>query len=344
MEHPMQILRHEAFARAGVVGNPSDGCDGCTISMIVRNFRARVVLYEWDRLEIVPTFQDQSSFRSIRELANDVELHGYYGGIRLIKATIRKFIEYCDRHGISLHDRNFSIRYESDIPRQVGLAGSSAIIVATLRCLMEFYGVVIPCEVQPSLALSVETEELRLSAGLQDRVIQVYEGVVSMDFGASVMREVDGFRCGAYEPIDPARMPPMYLAYGLEIPKPMQAGTRSLIERYREGNLAVQDAVEGLRQCAVTARDAILSGDIVTFCRMIDEGFEWRRRIVTIREEYQRMIDTARSLGLCAGFTGSGGAIIGVCSDDATLHRLEEAMHPLHCRVIRPQCGAGRCE
>ena len=81
-----------------------------------------------------------------------------------------------------LHDRNFSIRYESNIPRQVGLAGSSAIIVATLRCLMEFYGVDIPQRVQPSLVLSVETEELGIAAGLQDRVIQVYEGVVFMDF------------------------------------------------------------------------------------------------------------------------------------------------------------------
>jgi glucuronokinase len=54
----------------------------------------------------------------------------------------------------------------------VGLAGSSAIIVATLRCLMEFYDVDIPPEVQPSLALSVERDELKIGAGLQDRVIQ----------------------------------------------------------------------------------------------------------------------------------------------------------------------------
>ena len=70
-----------------------------------------------------------------------MKLHGYYGGIRLIKATIKRFVEYCDRQGVPLHDRNFSVRYVTNIPRQVGLAGSSAIIVATLRCLMEFYGV-----------------------------------------------------------------------------------------------------------------------------------------------------------------------------------------------------------
>ena len=115
-----------------------------------------------------------------------------------------------------LHDRNFSVRYQSNIPRQVGLAGSSAIIVATLRCLMEFYGVEIPRQVQPSLALSVETEELGIAAGLQDRVIQVYEGLVYMDFARDRMEERDGLPCGVYEPLDPALLPPLYVAYSTD--------------------------------------------------------------------------------------------------------------------------------
>ena len=45
---PMIIIRKRAYARAGLVGNPSDGYSGKTISLIVRNFWAEVVLYEWD--------------------------------------------------------------------------------------------------------------------------------------------------------------------------------------------------------------------------------------------------------------------------------------------------------
>src|SRR5690606_7791073 len=156
---------------AGLVGNPSDGYFGKTLSMIVRNFWAELVLYPWEDVEIVITQHDEYRFASVRHLASDVRLHGYYGGLRLIKATIRKFVDYCEgRH--HLHDRNFSIRYSTNIPRQVGLAGSSAIIVATLRALMQFYDVSIPLPILPSLALSVETEELGISGGLQDRAIQ----------------------------------------------------------------------------------------------------------------------------------------------------------------------------
>src|SRR5579883_207489 len=192
----MYLIRNRAYARAGLVGNPSDGYYGKTISISVRNLHAEVVLYEWEDVEIILTDEDRSRFRSVQELARDVKLHGYYGGIRLVKAAIKKFVDYCQLEEIALHRRNFSIRYQSNIPRQVGLAGSSAIIVATLRCLMEFYGVTIPQEVQPSLVRAVETEDLGITAGLQDRVIQVYEGLVYMDFSRERMRERGGYQYG----------------------------------------------------------------------------------------------------------------------------------------------------
>ena len=160
----MQLIRRRAHARAGLVGNPSDGYNGRTISFIIRNLWAEVVLYEWDEIEILWSMEDQSRFRSVHDLVTDVRLHGYYGGVRLVKATIKRFVEYCDKQGLTLHDRNFSIRYSSNIPRNVGLAGSSAIIVATLRALMDFYEVTIPLDVQPccsdifSFEKSIETK------------------------------------------------------------------------------------------------------------------------------------------------------------------------------------------
>lgn len=124
----MNLIRKRACSRAGLIGNPSDGYHGKTISLIVRNFWAEVVLYEWDSLEIVLAEDDRARFASIHDLARDVKLHGYYGGIRLIKATIKRFVDYCQARNIKLHDRNFSVRYQTNVPRQVGMAGSSAII------------------------------------------------------------------------------------------------------------------------------------------------------------------------------------------------------------------------
>src|SRR5258708_31684217 len=83
----MLLVRKRAFARAGLVGNPSDGYHGRTISISVRNFWAEVVLYEWDSVDIVLQEDDRASFRSVKDLARDVRLHGYYGGVPLGNAA-----------------------------------------------------------------------------------------------------------------------------------------------------------------------------------------------------------------------------------------------------------------
>src|SRR5438094_2991050 len=138
------IITGKAHARAGLVGNPSDGYFGKTISFIIRNFHATVRMEESAQFQILPGPADLCSFHSVNELLRDLKLMGYYGGMRLIKATIKKFHEYCHHSHIALHHRNFTISYESNIPRLVGLAGSSAIICATMRALMQGYGVEIP--------------------------------------------------------------------------------------------------------------------------------------------------------------------------------------------------------
>jgi len=333
----MELIRKTAYARAGLVGNPSDGYHGKTISLVVRNFSAEVTLYEWDQIELVWSQEDRSRFRSIRELVEDVDLHGYYGGIRLVKATVKKFAEYCMRRGHALHDRNFSVRYQSSIPRQVGLAGSSAIIVATLRCLMGFYQAEIPREVQPSLALAVETEELGIAAGLQDRVIQVYEGLVYMDFAKDRMAEKHGLLCGAYEPLDPALLPPLYVAYSTQWGKPTEHVHGDLRARYNRAEPAVVEAMGRFADLTVQARQAILARDAARLAQLIDGNFDLRRSILRLPPRLIEMIERARRTGASAGFTGSGGAIIGTCPDEATFRRLCAELEPLQCRVIRPQ-------
>jgi glucuronokinase len=332
----MLILRRRAYARAGLVGNPSDGYGGKTLSIIVRNFSAEIILYEWEDVELVWTEQDQSRFRSVHELVRDVELHGYYGGMRLVKATVKKFVEYCVRHGHALHERNFSIRYQSNIPRQVGLAGSSAIIVATLRCLCDFYRVTMPREVQPSLALSVEVEELGITAGLQDRVIQVYEGLVYMDFSLEKMHDLAGFPCGTYEPLDPALLPPLYLAYSTDASEPTEVFHNDIRGRFNRGEPAVVRAMCRCAALASEAREALLASDAEQFGRCIDENFEQRRSIYQLPERQVQMVELARQCGARAHFAGSGGAIIGTYRDNAMLHELESTLGRIGCRVHKP--------
>ena len=333
----MIIIRKRAYARAGLIGNPSDGYHGKTISISVRNFWAEVVLYEWDTVDIVLAEDDRARFSSIADLARDVKLHGYYGGIRLIKATIKRFVEYCDRQELPLHDRNFSVHYATNIPRQVGLAGSSAIIVATLRCLMEFYDVAIPLEAQPSFVLSIECDELGIAAGLQDRVIQVYEGLVYMDFDRAREHGVHGFKCYHYEPLDPALLPPIYLAYHDALSEPTEVFHNDIRARFDRGEEKVINAMKHFAELAAAAREALIDRDAERLSCLMDENFNTRRSIYNLPLWQVQMIETARACGASAKFAGSGGAIIGTYRDEAMFEKLGRELGALHSRVIKPQ-------
>lgn len=333
----MLLIRRRAYARAGLVGNPSDGYHGKTISISVRNFYAEAVLYEWEDVELILSDEDQSRFRSVHELARDVKLHGYYGGIRLVKATVKKFVEFCGQHGYPLHDRNFSIRYHSTIPRQVGLAGSSAIIVATLRCLIDFYETSIPLEIQPSLALAVETEELGIAAGLQDRVIQVYEGLVYMDFSRERMRERSGYRYGVYERLDPTLLPPIYIAYKDDVSEPTEVFHNDIRARYNRGEAKVVEAMSKFADLAAQAREALLAGDRKRLALLMNENFDTRRSIYQLPVAQVEMVEAARRVGASAKFAGSGGAIVGTFRDEAMFDNLQAELGKIRCVVFKPQ-------
>ncbi|MBN1963448.1 MAG: GHMP kinase [Anaerolineae bacterium] len=334
------MIRKRIYARAGLLGNPSDGYNGKTIALSVRDFWSEVVLYEWDTVEIVLAQDDRARFRSVDDLANDVLLHGYYGGIRLVKATIKRFVEYCRAQGIALHKRNFSIRYESNIPRQVGLAGSSSIIIATLRCLLAYYEVQMPLEIQPAFALSVETEELGIAAGLQDRVIQCYENMVYMDFAQEQAREVHGLTAYAYERLQPRQPLPLYLAYHTALSEPTETFHNDIRGRFRRGEPEVVEAMQHFAGLAAAGRGALLAGNMERLSALIDENFDTRRGIYRLPDWQVLMIETARQCGASAKFAGSGGAIIGVYRGEAMFAQLREAMARIGSRVLKPQIYA----
>ena len=332
----MLLIHQRAYARAGLVGNPSDGYHGKTISLIVRNFWAEVVLYEWDSVDIVLAEGDRATFRSVDDLARDVRLHGYYGGIRLIKATIKQFVEYCQSRTLTLHARNFSVRYQTTIPRQVGLAGSSAIIVATLRSLMDFYDIRIPLETQPSFVLRVEQEELGITAGLQDRVIQVYEGLVYMDFDKGRERIVEGLPCYHYERLDPALLPNLYVAYHDALSEPTEVFHNSIRERFNRGEQKVVQAMTHFASLAAQGRDALLAGDTGTLAALMNENFDVRRSIYQLPPWQIAQIETARRCGASAKFAGSGGAILGTYQDEAMFDNVRANLSLVGSRTIKP--------
>ena len=335
--YPSKMIETYAYARAGLLGNPSDGYYGKTISFILRNFWARVLLYPSAPLEIKPSKSDIPLWENLDDLRRTTRWRGYYGGIRIIKALLMRFSDYCLEQGIHLPNRNFTIEYESTIPQRLGLGGSSAIITAALRALLRYFEIQIPQPVQANLILETETRELGVAAGLQDRVIQVYNGLVYMDFAEGIMK-TRGY--GHYEQLDTGLLPNVYVAYRTSLSEGTEVFHNDVRSRFLRKEKKVVQAMHRWAEIAEEGREALLTGDRNRLDRLIDENYDLRTEIYRISDGNQEMIRTARRAGATAKFTGSGGAIVGTYRDQRHFQQLVETFRDIDVDVIRPQVTA----
>eukprot|EP00039_Didymoeca_costata_P022849 m.5353 g.5353 ORF g.5353 m.5353 type:complete len:619 (+) comp3281_c0_seq1:104-1960(+) len=316
-------------ARVGLLGNPSDGFNGKTISLSIANFWAEATIVESENLELKPhPLNDPTSFGSLADLHCVSVQEGYQGGLRLMQATCKKFYEFCAQNGIAIARNNFTLSYDTNIPRQVGLAGSSAIVTSTLKCLMKFFNVTnsdIPKPVQPNFVLSVEMNELGINAGLQDRVIQAYSGLVYMDFSKELMEKL-GY--GKYIELDSDLLPPLWLAY---LGDPSDSGKihNDVRKRFDNGDEEVMKGMRTFADITDRGKQAIEAKDYGALADLMDENFALRHTLygdAGVGLANLKMINIAKKHGSAAKFSGSGGAVVGMCRDTANLDAIQKEM------------------
>lgn len=324
----MKIVEGEARARIAIAGNPSDGYFGKTIACTISNFSAKVRVSESDSIELVmhPKL-DPTRFESLDELEAIATRDGYYGGLRLLFAGCKRFNQYCREMGIALPKKGFKVEYDTTVPRQVGLGGSSAIVTALFRALMMFFGLTyehIPKPILPNIILSVERDELEITAGLQDRVAQVYDGLVFMDFSRELMER---YGHGHYENLDTSLLPPLFLAW-VRVPSFSGRVHSNLRFRYEHGDKQVIDAIRQWIEIAEEAKEALIQRDYERLAKLMNRNFDIRRSVLgdeVLGSDNIRMIELGRELGAPTKFPGSGGSVIGIYWDEQHLKRLKSA-------------------
>ncbi len=328
------IYREKAYPRAALIGNPSDGYFGKTIAFVFRNYCAEVTLYESPKFEILPSVLDYNTYTDMANLADSIEQFGYYGGIRLLKACVKIFYSYCVSHDIHVADRNCTLQYQTNIPNRLGLAGSSAIITATMRNLMRFYEVEIPNEILANLVLSVEQDELGIKAGLQDRVAQVYHVPIYMNFDREHMER---YGYGIYEPIEIPENLPLFVAFRTDLAEGSEILHSRLHMDYEEGKPAVLDAIREWAHLTDQVRDCLSRHDYAPLHDLLNRNFDLRCEVCSssISPKNRNMVNLARKHGAAAKFTGSGGAIIGLYQEDS-FEAMKAEMQKHKIVVVKP--------
>ena len=329
------IIRAKAFPRAALVGNPSDGYFGKTIAFVFRNYCAEAELYESPELDLLPSLRDHNTFADMEELYRDIQFYGYYGGIRLLKGAIKKFYEYVRQKGQTLEHKNFTLRYRTSIPNRLGLAGSSAIITAAMRCLCKFYGIRIRPDEFANVVLAVEKEELGIPAGLQDRVAQSYNHPVYMDFNRAHMEK---HGVGRYSRIDIPEDLHLYIAYRTDLAEGSEVLHSRLRQDFEDGRPDVVAAMKEWASLTDQVRSCLKNGDYERIGGLLNRNFDLRCEVCAdaVSEKNKLMVDLARRAGASAKFTGSGGAIIGTYRNEAMFRKLSGILDKYRIAVIKP--------
>jgi galactokinase/mevalonate kinase-like predicted kinase len=295
------VGRGVAPARAALAGNPSDGYGGAVIAVTLDAFKATANA----RADSEP---------------------GACPDSELVGATVARFArDHCPDAVACM------VEWETSVPRGVGLGGSSAIVIATLRALCELHGVTLERARLATLALAVEREELGIAAGLQDRVAQSYGGLTFMDFGPD----------GGYEPLDTELLPPLVVAWREDTSADSGIVHGDLGSRFDAGEEVVRHAMTRLALLAREARSALRRGDHAAFGACVDASFDARREMIDLDKRHVAMIERARACGATANYTGSGGAIAAICRDESHRAEVTAALRELGCGTVATGASGG---
>ena len=309
-------------ARIGLLGNPSDGFGGRVIAATIDDFAATVVAEPADHWELVAPERERS-VRSVPELVAALADHELEEGLELLAAAIVRL----DREGQAPEPHR--LLFESDIPRQAGLSGSSAVIVATIRALAD----ALPAVDVARLALEAEVDVLGWAAGPQDRVVQAFGGLLDMRFD-------EPWDAERYERLDPTGLPACILAWTEDPGEHSGAVHAPVRDRWRAGESEVVEAMRRFASLAADGRKALDAGHASeVWPDLADEAFDLRTRFWSITDTDIDMVDAIGSVGGGASLAGSGGAVVGYLPDASLVSEATEALADVGAESLVPTIG-----
>ena len=321
------VASGRAQARLGLLGNPSDGYGGRVIAATVADFGAvarACPAPQWT-IRHDDDVVEAGSIVELRDAVGDSA-----GRATLVGAALA--IVSLDAPELA-EGPPLELSIETSVPREVGLAGSSAIVTATLRAMAASRGVALTPSRLAELTLDAEVRVLGWAAGPQDRIIQAHGGVLDMDFG-------DGWRPDAWKPIDPSALPPLIVAWDTRTTTSSDVVHRDVRTRWEAGDAEVVTTMERFAALAAEGSRALATGEAGSrWPDLLDESYGLRERFWHLTARDRSMIELARAHAIGASLAGSGGAIVGVARDPERVDGFLAAVRASGAHAMVPRIG-----
>ena len=212
-----KTISSRIFARVNLLGNPSDIYGGFGLGFPIKNWSAEVFL--------------DPDFSSNKEIS-------------LLRAAREVFSK------IQPIRNEFGLRHFSDIPKKVGLAGSSALVMAALKVLGKAHSFKWTWKSLADATLAAEREHMGIIAGPMDRWIQAKEEFIWMNFSENKTKII---------PID--KLPSFRILIQTKSNQSSGVTHAPIMERWKNGDPFVKKVIDSYRSVVEKGLASLLSGD-----------------------------------------------------------------------------------
>jgi D-glycero-alpha-D-manno-heptose-7-phosphate kinase len=242
----------------------------------------------------------------------------YDGTLDLAKAAIRR---------VAADDtRGFDLFLYSNAPPGSGLGSSSAMMVALIGLLKEFYSLPLTDYEVAHLAYVIERTELGLRGGLQDQYAATFGGFNFIEF--------EGDRVV----VNPLRIRPdvvnelqhnLLLCY-TGVSRPSDGIIEDQTSRFETSDTATLEGLRSQKALAVEMKNALLRGQLRAFAELLGASWESKKKMSPkissdlIDETYAEAIRSGAISGKVTG-AGGGGYMLFYC-DYRRKHKVAEAL------------------
>lgn len=274
-------VSYSAPGRAGILGNPSDIYGGSVISCStpVRNTCTIEESDEWD----LP------------------------GDTTLWDAAIKRFPQ----------NKKFKVTWESQVPRSSGLAGSTALLAATLACLVEVHE---DRREFAELVRDIELREAGVVCGYQDAYMVVLGGMKYLNFEGK--HPIDSGPLGSAKDVT---LPGQFLLITTGVERLSGSVHGPIRDRWLRGDAEVIHAMEELADIADQAKKGVSTNDLG---HMMTRNFEIIQMLGGSGDSVDALVNDCLNNGATAAKlagAGMGGTVIALTDNPQELEqRLRE--------------------
>ena len=134
------------------------------------------------------------------------------------------------------------------------------------------------------------------------------------------------WQASAYQPLDPAHLPPLFVAWNQSMGTPSDVAHSEVRARWEAGDPGVRNVMQQFASLARAGRAAFDEGRAAeTWPTLMRRAFELRASIWNITSIDQTLVQTGEHLGAGVAFAGSGGAVVGCVRDASELAPMADA-------------------